>query len=208
MFVLGLTGSIAMGKTWGSKCFRHAGVPVHDADACVHALLAPQGEAVAAVAAAFADVRSHDGGVDRLKLAARVFGDDAALDTLEAILHPMVRRRQRAFLAAHARRAVPLVVLDVPLLYETGGVTRVDAVAVMTAPAFLQRRRVLRRPGMTEQKFQAILNRQTPDSVKRQVADFVISTAATRGESLRQIVAVVKITRDRQGQVWSPAWGI
>lgn len=208
MFVLGLTGSIAMGKTWGSKCFRYMGVPVHDADACVHALLAPGGDAVEAVAAAFTDVKGHDGGVDRLKLAARVFSDDAALNKLEAILHPMVRQRQRAFLAVHARRKTCLVVLDVPLLYETNGAVRVDAVAVMTAPAFLQRRRALRRPGMSDEKLQAILDRQTPDTIKRRVADYVVSTAGPRGESLRQIRAVVKITRDRQGQVWSPAWGL
>lgn len=207
MFVLGLTGSIAMGKSWGARCFRHFGVPVHDADACVHALLAPGGAAVRAVSAVFAGVQTGDGGVDRLKLAAHVFGDDAALDRLEAILHPMVRRRQRAFLAVHARRATPLVVLDVPLLYETNGVSRVDAVVTMTAPAFLQRCRVLRRRGMTQAKFMAILERQMPDSIKRRVADFVVSTAGTRGASLRQIEAIVKVTRDRKGQVWSPLWG-
>jgi dephospho-CoA kinase len=110
-------------------------------------------------------------------------------------------------LAVHARLASPLVVLDVPLLYETGGAARVDAVVVMTAPAFLQRRRVLRRKGMTEEKFQAILDRQTPDAIKRRMADFVISTAATRGASLRQVAAVVKMTRYQDGRVWSPTWG-
>lgn len=207
MYVLGLTGSIAMGKSWGSKCFRQCGVPVHDADACVHMLMAPGGAAVEVVAAAFPGVLNNGGGVDRAKLSAQVLGNDAALDTLEAILHPMVRERQRAFLATHARAATRLVVLDVPLLYETHGRARVDAAVVMSAPAFLQRRRVLRRPGMTAQKLTAILNRQTPDAVKRRVAEYVVSTAGPRGESLRNIAAIVKITRTLQGRVWAPGWG-
>lgn len=207
MFVLGLTGSIAMGKSWGARCFRRLGVPVHDADACVHGLLAPHGEAVAEVEAAFPGVLDAAGGVDRLKLADRVISDDRALNTLEAILHPVVRERQRAFLARHARAARPLVVLDVPLLYETHGRSRVDAVVVVSAPAFLQRRRALRRPGMTDVKLRALLARQTPDEVKCRVAEFVVSTAGPRGQSLRRIAAIVKVTRNRRGDVWAPGWG-
>ena len=196
-----------MGKTWGAKCFRHFGVPVHDADACVHSLLAPGGAGVNRVATAFPGVLSDDGGVDRARLSNRVLCDDDALDTLEAILHPMVHERQREFLAMHARRAAPLVVLDVPLLYETHGRARTDAVVVMSAPEFLQRRRALRRPGMTAKKLDAVLSRQTPDAVKCRVAEFVVSTAGPRGQSLRAIAAIVKVTRTLKGDVWSPAWG-
>ena len=207
MFVLGLTGSIAMGKSWGAKCFRNLSVPVHDADHCVHQLLGVGGKAVATVEAAFPGVQKTDGGIDRGKLSARVFGNDEALDTLESILHPLVRAEQRRFLARHARAGSPLVVLDVPLLYETGGVARTDAVVVMSAPEFLQCRRALSRPSMTAEKFGAILERQVPDGVKCSVADFIVSTGGPRGESLRQIAAIVKIARGLQGHVWSPAWG-
>lgn len=207
MFVLGLTGSIAMGKSWGAKCFRHLSVPVHEADHCVHQLLGVGGKAVARVEATFPGVTKPSGGIDRVKLSARVFGNDEALDTLESILHPLVHAEQRSFLARHARAGSPLVVLDVPLLYETGGVARADAVVVMSAPKFLQCRRAMSRPGMTPETFGAILERQVPDGVKRSVADFVVSTGGLRGESLRQIAAIVKIARGLQGHVWSPAWG-
>lgn len=207
MFVLGLTGSIAMGKSWGAVCFRHLSVPVHEADHCVHQLLAVGGKAVVAVEAAFSGVQKSGGGIDRAKLSARVFGNDQALDTLELILHPLVRADQRRFLAKHARAGSPLVVLDVPLLYETGGCARVDAVVVVSAPEFLQCRRALSRPGMTAEKFGAITSRQVPDDVKRSVADFIVLTGGSRGESLRQIAVIVKIARGLKGRVWSPAWG-
>ena len=207
MFVLGLTGSIAMGKTWGAKCFRHFGVPVHDADACVHALLRPGGEAVAMVAAAFPGVMDARGGIDRLKLSDMAFGDSAALDTLEAMLHPLVRQSQRRFLAAQRRAAASLVVLDVPLLYETQGRAKVDAVVVMSAPKFLQRRRALRRSGMTEQKLNVIMARQMPDEIKRRVAEYGVMTNGPRGQSLRQIAAIVKETRTLRGEAWNPGWG-
>lgn len=208
MFILGLTGSIAMGKTWGSKCFRRMRVPVHEADACVHALMAPGGAAVGDVLAAFPDVADDRGGIDRQKLGAHVFGqeDGHALEILEGILHPRVVAAEKTFLARHARRRTPLVVLDIPLLFETGARVRVDAVVTMSAPAFLQRQRALRRRGMTEQKFQGILARQTPDWFKRQVSEFVVSTGATRGESLRQIAEIVTLTRGMPGSVWSPHW--
>jgi dephospho-CoA kinase len=207
MYVLGLTGSIAMGKSWGAQCFRHFGVPVHDADECVHRLLGAGGGAVEKVMAAFPGMGTVAGGVNRLMLADEVFKDTAALNTLEAILHPMVRDSQRRFLARHARAASPLVVLDVPLLFETGGRARVDAVVVMSAPSFLQRRRALKRPGMTAAKFEALLARQTPDDVKRRVAEFLVSTAGLRAQSLRAIGAVVKLTHGRRGEVWGPGWG-
>lgn len=205
--MLGLTGSIAMGKTWGAKCFRHFGVPVHDADACVHGLLGPGGEAVAMVAAAFSGMVAAHGGVDRLKLADRVFSDLTALDTLEAMLHPLVRHSQRHFLAVQARAGAALVVLDVPLLYETQGRSKVDAVVVMSAPKFLQRRRALRRSGMTEQKLNAIVARQMPDEIKRRVAEYVVTTNGPRGQSLREIAAIVKKTRTLRGEVWNSDWG-
>ncbi|MCR4376998.1 MAG: dephospho-CoA kinase [Rhodospirillales bacterium] len=207
MFVLGLTGSIAMGKTWGAKCFRHFGVPVHDADACVHDLLGPGGEAVTMVAAAFPGVMAAHGGIDRLKLSNLVFNDAAALDKLEAMLHPLVQQSQRCFLAAQACRRAVLVVLDVPLLYETQGRAKVDAAVVMSAPKFLQRRRVLKRSGMSEQKLNAIVARQMPDEIKRRVAEYVVMTNGPRGQSLREIAAIVKKTRTLRGQAWNPGWG-
>lgn len=208
MFVVGLTGSIAMGKTWGARCFRRCGVPVHDADACVHDLMRPHGPAVKGVAAAFAGVVNTDGGIDRAKLSDIVFADEAALKTLEAILHPLVRESQRRFLARQCRAGAPLVVLDVPLLYETHGRARVDAVVVMSAPAFLQRQRVLRRRGMSVAKLDAILQRQIPDDVKRRVAEYVVLTNGPRGQSLREVESIVKVLRTRRGTVWTPAWGL
>lgn len=210
MFVLGLTGSIAMGKTWGAKCFRHFGIPVHDADACVHDLLAPGGAAVEDVARLFDGVKNAQGGIDRQKLGARVFapGGEADLQALEALLHPRVVSRERAFLARHARWGTRLVVLDIPLLFETHARPRVDAVASVSAPAFLQRQRVMRRAGMTPEKYHAILARQVPDGVKRAASEFVVSTGGTRGESLRQIAEVVKVAGKRKGDVWSPHWGL
>jgi dephospho-CoA kinase len=208
MFVLGLTGSIAMGKTWGAKCFRQFGVPVHDADACVHDLMRPNGPAVADIAQAFAGVLNKDGGIDRAKLSDLVFADEAALKTLEAIIHPLVRQSQRRFLARHCRAGTPLVVLDVPLLYETQGRACVDAAVVMSAPAFLQRQRVLRRRGMSLEKLNAILDRQIPDDVKRRVAEYVVLTHGPRGQSLRAVLSVVKVLRTQNGSVWGPSWGL
>jgi len=206
MFVLGLTGSIAMGKTWGAKCFRRLRVPVHDADLCVHRLIGPGGAATARVAKTFPGVLGDGGGVDRQKLAGQVLGDDAALDTLEAMLHPLVRQDQRRFLQQCQFRRERLVVLDIPLLYETNARTRVDAVVVMSAPARIQHQRVMRRPGMNEQKLQAIFDRQMPNAAKCQMAEFVVATGATRGQSFRQIAKVVKVCRSIKGHVWNPLW--
>lgn len=207
MFILGLTGSIGMGKTWGAKCFRFHGAPVHDADGCVHQLMGPGGSATALIEASFPGVIDSDGGVDRQKLADHVLGNDLALTALEALLHPLVRQDQRRFLQSCQRRGVRLAVLDIPLLYETDGRPRVDAVVVMSAPERIQRQRVMRRAGMTEKKFQAILKRQAPNEIKCRLAEFVVTTGATRGQSLRQIAKVVKVCRPLKGQAWAPHWG-
>ena len=207
MFILGLTGSIAMGKTWGARCFRYQGVPVHDADACVHQLMGPGGAATTRVAAAFDDVLDSKGGIDRQKLAQRVLGDNDALNRLEAMLHPLVRLDQQRFLRQCQVRGEKLAVLDIPLLYETGARARLDAVVVMSAPPFIQHQRALRRAGMNEQKLQAIIARQTPDEIKCRLAEFVVTTGSTRGQSLRQITKIVKVCRSLRGQTWAPNWG-
>lgn len=190
MIVLGLTGGIGMGKTATAGLFREEGVPVHDADAAVHRLYRPAGAAVPPIEAAFPGV-AVDGGVDRNRLSARVLDDPAALKRLEGIVHPLVRADADAFLAAERRRGTPLAVLDIPLLFETGGRERVDAVLVVSAPPEVQRRRVLSRPGMTAEKFEAILARQTPDAEKRRLADFVIDTSGGFDEARREVRRVI-----------------
>jgi dephospho-CoA kinase len=187
MIIIGLTGSIGMGKSTASGMLRQLGVPVHEADAVVHVLLAPDGAAVPAVLAAFPGTGSIAGGIDRARLGAVVFGDDVALRRLEAILHPMVRRAERRFLTLQRRRRVPLVVLDIPLLYETGAERRCDAVLVVSAPEFLQRQRVLRRPGMTTAKFRAIRAKQVPDSAKRRRTPWIIPTGLGRAVTRRAL---------------------
>ncbi len=173
--VLGLTGSIGMGKSATAAMFARLGVPVHDADAAVHALYGPGGAAAAAIGAAFPGVLDPQGGVDRTRLRAAVLDAPGRMAALEAIVHPLVRAASTDFLARHG--AAPLVVLDIPLLYETGGEARCDAVAVVSAPPEVQRARVLARPGMTEAAFAAILAKQMPDAEKRARADFVIDTS-------------------------------
>ena len=205
MFILGLTGSIGMGKSTAAENFRRLGVPVHDSDATVHALMAKDGPAVAAINQAFPGV-VQDGVIDRLKLGAKVFGDDPALKELEAILHPLVRVREKQFLALHGRIGTRAVVLDVPLLFETNGQLRCDAVAVVSAPYRTQRRRVMKRPGMTEEKFQNILKAQMLDQIKRNRADFVISTGLGHAHSLRIIRDIVTLIRSVPGQKWPPFW--
>ncbi|MEM7226842.1 MAG: dephospho-CoA kinase [Pseudomonadota bacterium] len=201
MYVLGLTGSIGMGKSTAAGFFRRLGVPVHDADAAVHRLTGHGGAAVAAVEAAFPGV-VRDGAVDRQRLGAAVFADQAALKRLEAILHPLVRRSARAFLAAQARQRRPLAMLDIPLLYETGGDVLCDAVVVVSAPARVQAARVLGRPGMTQEKFQAILAKQMSDEEKRRRADFVVSTGGSKRNTLHQIAEIVRLVRTRNGRSW------
>ena len=195
MRVMGLTGSIGMGKSTAANTFRRLRVPVFDADAAVHRLQGPNGRAVAPIAAAFPGaVRDTPRGprVDREALRRAVLGDGAALTRLERIVHPLVRDEERRFLAAARRRAEPLVVLDIPLLFETRGDRRCDSVVVVTAPAAVQRHRVLRRPGMTPERLRAILARQVPDSEKRRRADHVVSTGLSRFHAQRAIRVIVK----------------
>jgi len=206
MLVLGLTGSIAMGKSTAAETFRSLGVPVFDADLAVHCLLAPGGTAVGPVTRAFPGCEDGRGGVDRRYLGRLVFEDPAALARLEAILHPLVRAAERRFLARCAAAGEPLVVLDIPLLLETGAEHLVDAVAVVSAPAFLQRQRVLRRPGMSAERLHAIRRRQMPDMEKRRHADFVIQTGLSRRHAVRAIVRLVNRLRGRPGRVWPARW--
>ena len=173
MFILGLTGSIGMGKTTTAGLFAEAGVPVHDADAAVHALY--EGEVVAAIEAAFPGSTAA-GKVDREKLGRRVVNDPAAFKRLEAIVHPLVRQSETRFLADARARGAPVAVLDIPLLYETGGEARVDAVVVVSAPGEMQRERALQRPAMTVDKLESLLAQQLPDAEKRRRADFIVDS--------------------------------
>ncbi len=192
-----------MGKTAASCALRRLGVPVHDSDAAVHALFNKGGEAVATIEARFPGT-TMGGLVDRVKLGAQVFGDDEAMHDLEGIVHPLVQVRQRAFIARNARTGIGLVVLDIPLLYETSAQQRCDFVAVVSAPNFVQSARVLARPGMSDEKFQSILARQMPDIEKRRRADFVISTGLDRAHALKQIIEIVRVLRGCRGSVWLP----
>ena len=195
MIILGLTGSIGMGKSAAAKTLRRLGVPIFDADAVVHRLLAPGGEAVGPVEAAFPGVKDESGAIDRQRLGQRVFREPPALRRLEGISHPMVRRAERRFVARARARRVRLVVLDIPLLFETGGVERCDFVLVVSAPARLQRERVMRRPGMSDSRFADILRAQIPDSEKRRRADFVVATALGRSVAFRRLQAIVRMLR-------------
>ena len=198
MFILGLTGSVGMGKSATAKMFADEGVPVHDADAAVHALY--EGEAVPAIEAAFPGTTAN-GKVDRGKLGERVIGHPDEIKRLERIVHPLVARVRDAFLANAERDGAKVALLDIPLLYETGGETRCDAVVVVSAPADVQRERVLTRPGMTDAKFEAILAKQVPDADKRGRADFVVDTSkgfdAAR-QQVREILARVSKMPNRQ----------
>jgi len=176
VIVLGLTGSIGMGKSTTARMFVDEGAPVYDSDAAVHALYASGGAAVAPVEAAFPGV-VVDGAIDRARLSAAVMGDSEALARLESIVHPLVGAHRIGFFEAARAQGADVVVLDIPLLYETGGDRTVDKVVVVSAPADVQRQRVLARPGMDAAKFEAILARQTPDAEKRARADFVIDTS-------------------------------
>ncbi len=194
-FILGLTGSIAMGKSVAAGMFRDLGVPVFDADAVVHGLLELGGAGVAPVSSAFQGVEKN-GAIDRQALGAAVFGRPQELRRLEKILHPLVGRARARFLRQHTQRRTPIVVLDIPLLFETGGARRCDAVAVVSAPAFLQRRRALARPGMTAAKLDAILAQQVPDAEKRHHADYVIPSGLGRAPTRQAIRALLaELTR-------------
>ena len=200
MLVLGLTGSIGMGKSTTARFFAEEGVPVLDADAVVHALY--DGEAVAAIEAAFPGT-SKDGRIDREELSRRVVGDPAALKRLESIVHPLVRAAQARFLADAERSGAPVAVLDVPLLFETGGDQRVDAVVVVSAPADVQRARTLDRAGMTAEKFDTLMQKQMPDAEKRRRADFIVDTSQSLDSAraqVRAILAAVRAIRGRKGK--------
>jgi dephospho-CoA kinase len=204
MFVLGLTGSIGMGKSATAAIFRRFGVPVHDADLAVHRLYA--GTAAARIEQAFPG--SVVGGVvDRAKLGAMVLGRPERLQNLEAIVHPLVREAEAAFLERTAAAGSPLAVLDIPLLLETGSAARCDAVLVVSAPADLQRQRVLARPGMTEAKFQAIRAKQQPDAEKRGQAHFVVDTSRGVPSAETQVRSILAALAGRPGRVMCPPFG-
>lgn len=194
MKILGLTGGIGMGKSTATGTFRRLRIPVFDADAAVHALQAKGGRGVAPIAAAFPGT-VEQGRVNREALRRAVLGNPAALTRLERILHPLVRDTERRFIAAARRRAESLVVLDVPLLFETKGAGRCDQVVVVTAPAAVQRWRVLRRPGMTEERLRAVLARQMPDAEKRRRADHLVHTGLSRHFAQRRIRKLVRELR-------------
>jgi dephospho-CoA kinase len=198
MFILGLTGSLGMGKSATAKMFAEQGVPVHDADAAVHQLY--ESEATPLIEAAFPGTTAG-GKVNRDKLAQRVLGDTVAIKKLEAIVHPLVRNAEERFLAEAERKGATAAVLDIPLLFETGSDKRCDGVVVVSAPPDVQRSRAFERPGMAEQKFAALLAKQMPDADKRAMADFVVDTSkgfdAARAQ-VRDILARVVTMPKRQ----------
>lgn len=189
MIVIGLTGSVGMGKSATALMFAEAGVPVHDADAAVHRLY--EGDAVPPIEAAFPGV-TGGGKVDREKLGLRVLTDQTALKRLEAIVHPLVLREEERFLAEAKTRGARCAVLDIPLLFETGADRRVDVVVVVSAPYEEQRRRVLARPGMTEERFSAFLAKQLPDEEKRRRADFIVDTSQGFDSARAQVRAILQ----------------
>lgn len=195
MIVLGVTGSIGMGKSTVSKMLMDMGIPVHDADATVHKLLAAGGAGVAPVGAAFPDALKRDDAgcdyIDRVALGKIVFADAAQKKTLEQILHPMVQADSATFKAEMQQKGHRLVVFDIPLLYETGGEKRVDAVLVVTAPADVQKARVMARPGMTEERFNHVLSQQIPDADKRARADYIVTTDISLDDTRDQLKKIV-----------------
>jgi dephospho-CoA kinase len=195
MIVVGLTGSIGMGKSTVAKMFAEEGAPAFDSDAAVHELYAPGGAAVAPVEAAFPGV-TQDGAIDRAALSAKVVGSPEALQQLEEIVHPLVRQAQANFLAVQRAAGTAVVVLDIPLLFESTGAQAVDKIVVVSAPPEVQRTRVLGRPGMTEEKFENLLARQTSDAEKRARADFVIDTGGPFDETRVQVRAVLDALRE------------
>jgi dephospho-CoA kinase len=197
VFILGLTGSIGMGKSTTAGFFRKFGAPVHDADSVVHKLY--RGPAAPLVDAAFPGV-APAGEVDRALLGSRVIGNPEEMRKLEAIVHPLVRAEEEAFLRKAAAARAPVVVLDIPLLFETGGDRRVDAVVVVTAAPEIQRRRVLARPGMTEAKFAAILAKQMPDAEKRRRAHFIVDSGEGLLAAERQVGDILKALAGAAGR--------
>lgn len=195
MIILGLTGSIGMGKSTTAQLFAEEGAPVYDADAAVHALYEPGGAAVGPVGAAF-PTAVRNGAIDRTALSHAVLDNAEKLKQLESIVHPLVREAQARFLRTHLEKKADLVVLDVPLLFETGADKFMDAIIVVSAPADVQRARVLSRPGMSEEKFAQILAKQVPDADKRARADFVVNTGLGIEEARAQVRAILATVRE------------
>lgn len=203
MLVIGLTGSIGMGKSTTARLFARQGVPVHEADAVVHALYTKGGAAVEAIGRAFPGA-VRDGAVDRERLAQLVIGDPGALRRLEAIVHPLVRAEQMAWLKARADEGAEMVVLDIPLLFESGAAKEVDVVVLVTAPEAVRRKRVLARPGMSEAKLDALLARQMPEGERRKHADFIVETDQGINHAEAQVKAILSALAGRKGRVWPP----
>jgi dephospho-CoA kinase len=197
MFILGLTGSIGMGKSTTANFFREAGVPVHDSDAVVHRLY--ESEAVAPVEAAFPGV-TVDGKIDRGKLTEKLVGRPDAIKQLESIVHPLVRAVSDRFMSEQAARGARVIVLDIPLLFETGGETRCDAVVVVSAPANVQRERVLKRPGMTAERLDALLARQMSDADKRARAHFVVDSSRSFDSARTQVHGILRALASLPGR--------
>ncbi|MFV0295456.1 MAG: dephospho-CoA kinase [Hyphomicrobiaceae bacterium] len=205
MLIIGLTGSIGMGKSTVAKRFIEAGVAVCDADAEVHKMYAAGGAAVVPIEAAFPGVTGADG-VDRQKLGQRLLADPAGFKTLEAIVHPLVHAAERQFLKTQAARGADMAVLEIPLLFEGKSHTLVDVKVVVSATAALQRERVLQRPGMTAEKLEQILSRQVPDAEKRARADFVVDTSVAIEDTLAQVDRLIADLRGRAGSAYLQHW--
>ncbi|HEY1836275.1 MAG TPA: dephospho-CoA kinase [Rhizomicrobium sp.] len=200
LYLVGLTGSIGMGKSETAKMFARLGVPVYDSDAAVHRLYEKDGAAVAPIAQAFPGA-VKDGRVDRAELSRKLAADPAGFKTLEALVHPLVGAEQRKFLEKAAQDGAQMVVLDIPLLFETGGHARMDAVVVVSAPSHIQRQRVLAREGMTPDKLDQILSRQMPDAEKRAKAHFVVETdkgLERAFEDVKNVVAALHARRQKE----------
>ena len=200
MYLIGLTGSIGMGKTQTAALFEEEGVPRYDADAAVHGLYEVGGAAVGPIGELFPEA-VRDGAVDRAALGRIVLKDDATLAALEKMVHPLAGATQVDFLNAQMAAGATHVLLDIPLLYETGGHEFVDCVVVVSAPPDIQRARVLERPGMTEEKFADILAKQVPDSDKRAAADFIVDSSVSVADAHRQVKEILAAVRDRKGTV-------
>lgn len=197
MIILGLTGSIGMGKSVATQMLRQMNIPVHCSDEAVHALLAKGGDAVKPVAATFPGVLHKEGHIDRQALGAIIFGDAEKKKQLENIIHPLVVASQTRFISEQSRHGRDIVVLDIPLLYETGADARVDKVIVVSAPFFIQRQRVMKRSGMTPEKFHAILESQMPDHEKRRRADFIVQTGLGMAFTKRALTRIIQQLRTR-----------
>lgn len=199
MIIAGLTGSIAMGKTETAKMFAARGIPVFDSDAAVHALYAEGGEAVSAIEKLAPSAISH-GGVDRRQLAILIQADATLLPKIEAVVHPLVKARQKAFLARAEAAGCDIAMLDIPLLFETGREADVDVVIVVSTHKDLQRARAMQRPGMTAEKLDFIMSRQLPDEEKRRRADYVIDTSVSLADTAREVDSVITDMRSRAGR--------